>query len=222
MVLGMTNRIRSSYYEIEIPRSPAFAGVILAAGDSSRMGSDKALLEWNGQTFLSLAIRRLHAVCDFVIVVTGKNAEMLRRVVYQSAGYLVINRRPEEGQFSSLRVGLRRVLRRGRDSAFITLVDRPAPEIETLELLRETFLHSRPEETWAVVPEFGGKHGHPYIASREMIEAFLRAPRGSTAREVEHANQSKILYTPVADPNVAANLNTPEEYENWKLEREHT
>src|SRR5690349_1073996 len=128
-----------------MPRSPAFAGVILAAGDSSRMGSEKALLEWNGQTFLSLAIRRLHAVCDFVSVVTGSNAEMLRPIVYQNAGYLVINPRPEEGQFSSLRVGLRRILHRGRDSAFITLVDRPAPAVETLELLREAFLDSRPE-----------------------------------------------------------------------------
>jgi len=201
-------------------RYPAFAGVILAAGDSSRMGSDKALLTWGGETFLSLAIRRLSTVCDFVVVVTGNNAETLRPMVYQNAGYLVINKQPEEGQFSSLRVGLREVLERGRDSAVVTLVDRPAAAVETLELLRETFLHSRPEQTWAVVPEFKGKHGHPYVASREMIEAFLRAPRSATARDVEHANQSKILYVPVSDANVTANLNTPAEYESWKLEQE--
>ena len=201
-------------------RYPAFAGVILAAGDSSRMGCDKALLTWGGETFLSLAIRRLSTVCDFVVVVTGNNAETLRPMVYQNAGYLVINKQPEEGQFSSLRVGLREVLERGRDSAVVTLVDRPAAAVETLELLRETFLHSRPEQTWAVVPEFKGKHGHPYVASREMIEAFLRAPRTSTARDIEHANQSKILYVPVSDANVTANLNTPAEYESWKLEQE--
>jgi len=203
-----------------MPRSPAFAGVILAAGDSSRMGSDKALLGWNGETFLSLAIRRLSTVCDFVIVVGGRNAETLRPLVYQNAGYLVINPQPEQGQFSSLKIALREVLDRGRDSAFITLVDRPASAVETFELLRDTFLHSRPAQTWAVVPEFKGKHGHPYIASREMIEAFLRAPQTSTAREVEHANQSKVLYVPVSDPNVAANLNTPEEFKAWKMEEE--
>jgi molybdenum cofactor cytidylyltransferase len=203
-----------------MPRYPAFAGVILAAGDSSRMGYDKALLTWGGETFLSLAIRRLSTVCDFVVVVAGNNAETLRPMIYQNAGYLVINKQPEEGQFSSLRAGLREVLERGRDSAVVTLVDRPAAAVETLELLRETFLHSRPEQTWAVVPEFRGKHGHPYIASREMIEAFLRAPQTSTARDIEHANQSKILYVPVSDPNVTANLNTPEEYETWKLEKE--
>jgi molybdenum cofactor cytidylyltransferase len=185
------------------------------------MGTDKALLAWSGETFLSLAIRRLSTVCDFVVVVAGKNTETLRPLIYQNAGYLVINPQPEQGQFSSLRIGLREVLDRGRDSAFITLVDRPAATAETLELLRETFLHSRPEQTWAVVPEFRGKHGHPYLASREMIEAFLRAPQTATAREVEHANQSKVLYVPVSDPNVIANLNTPEEYESWKVEQEH-
>ena len=203
-----------------VPRYPAFAGVILAAGDSSRMGSDKALLSWKGESFLSLAIRRLSAVCDFVVVVAGKNAETLRPLVYQNAGYLAINPQPELGQFSSLKIGLREMLERGRDSAFVTLVDRPAPTVETLELLRETFLHSRPEQTWAVVPEFRGRHGHPYIASREMIEAFLRAQQIATAREVEHENQSKVLYVPVSDPNVTANLNTPEEYESWKLQQE--
>jgi molybdenum cofactor cytidylyltransferase len=204
-----------------VPRSPAFAGLVLAAGDSSRMGSEKALLPWRGETFLSLAIRRFSTVCDFVVVVAGKNTETLRPLIYQNAGYLVINAQPEQGQFSSLRIGLREVLDRGRDSAFITLVDRPAARAETLELLREAFLHSRPEQTWAVVPEFRGKHGHPYIASREMIEAFLRAAQTATAREVEHANQSKVLYVPVSDPNVIANLNTPEEYESWKVEQEH-
>src|SRR5256885_826074 len=116
----MTNPLASSYYELSMPRSPAFAGVILAAGHSSRMGSDKALLVWNGETFLALAVHRLSRVCDFVIVVAGKNAETLRPMVYQNAGHLVINPRPEEGQFSSLRIWLREGLER-RGSAFVTL-----------------------------------------------------------------------------------------------------
>jgi len=186
------------------------------------MGFDKALLSWNGESFLSLALRQFSQVSDFVIVVAGRNAGTLQPIVYQNAGYLAINPQPEQGQLSSLKIGLREMLERGRDSAFVTLVDRPPPAIETLQLLRETFLHSNPEQTWAVVPEFKGKHGHPYLASREMIEAFLRAPQSATAREIEHAHQSKILYVPVSDPNVAANLNTPEEYERWKLPQEPT
>src|SRR5262249_16512973 len=203
-----------------MPRSPAFAGVVLAAGNSSRMGTDKALLTTDGETFLAGAIRRLSQVCDLVIVVTGRNADVLRPVIYANAGFLVINREPERGQFSSLKTGLKEVLERGRDTAFITLVDRPAPELHTLRRLRETFIRSTPEETWAVVPEYQGRHGHPFVAGREMIEVFLRAADDATARDVEHAHQKKILYLPVDDANVVANINTPEEYESWKHARE--
>jgi molybdenum cofactor cytidylyltransferase len=64
-----------------------------------------------------------------------------------------------------------------------------------------------------VVPEFEGRHGHPFIAGREMIEAFLRAPVNSNAREIEHAHQEHILYLPVDDPLVAVNVNTQEEFQ---------
>ncbi len=203
-----------------MPRSPAFAGVVLAAGNSSRMGKDKALLTTNGETFLAGAIRRLSQVCDLVIVVAGRNVDVLRPVVYENAGFLVSNREPERGQFSSLKTGLKEVLERGRDTAFIALVDRPTPGLHTLRRLQETFIQSNPEETWAVVPEYQGRHGHPFIAAREMVEVFLRAPDDAIARDVEHTWQKKILYLPVDDPDVVANINTPEEYESWKLARE--
>jgi CTP:molybdopterin cytidylyltransferase MocA len=111
-----------------------------------------------------------------------------------------------------LQVGLREVLNRGRDAAIITLVDRPAAQEETVQQIRAAFLASD-EKTWAVVPEYGGKHGHPYAIGREMIEAFLRAPVTGSAREVEHAQQAHIGYLPVNDPLVAMNINTPEEFE---------
>jgi molybdenum cofactor cytidylyltransferase len=63
-----------------------------------------------------------------------------------------------------------------------------------------------------VVPEFGGKHGHPVLVGREMIEAFLRAPDASTARDIEHQNQRHIQYVAVDDPFVVLNVDTPLEY----------
>jgi len=65
---------------------------------------------------------------------------------------------------------------------------------------------------WALVPEHNGRHGHPYIAGRELIEAFLRAPAGSTARDIEHTHQDHIVYVPVLDPRVIANIDTPDDY----------
>jgi molybdenum cofactor cytidylyltransferase len=192
--------------------SPSYAGVILAAGASSRMGSDKALLPWRNGTFLSSAINALQAVSDLVIVIAGHNQQSVAPTVYSNGAFLVTNRNPDDGQFSSLRVGLNEVLGRGRDAAIITLVDRPAPKVETIETLKQAFL-AAPDHIWAVVPEFNSRHGHPFIAGREMIEAFLRAPSTSNAREVEHAHQEHILYLPVTDPLVAINVNTLQEFQ---------
>src|SRR6266481_5036540 len=196
--------------------SPSFAGVILAAGASSRMGRDKALLPWRDGTFLSSAICALQPATELVIVVAGANASSLEPVVDAHAAFLAVNLHPEQGQFSSLQVGLREVLNRGRDAAIVTLVDRPAAEVETIQQLRAAFLASN-ESVWAVVPEYDGKHGHPIIIGREMIEAFLRAPASSSAREVEHANQRHISYVPATDPFAVANVDTPEDFEKLRL-----
>ena len=197
---------------------PSFCGVILAAGESSRMGRDKALLAWppgaaGRSTFLAAAIELLQPASDMVIVVAGKNADSLRPVVYAAAGYLVENRRPELGQFSSLQIGLQEVLNHGRDAAIIALVDRPPAQSATLARLCEKFSDAYESGKWAVVPEHAEKHGHPILIGREMIEAFLRAPATSSAREVEHAHAERIVYVPVDDANVVANVNTPEDYE---------
>jgi molybdenum cofactor cytidylyltransferase len=184
------------------------------------MGSDKALLPWpppvsgfplSGETFASAAIRSLGDFTDQVIVVAGRNESVLAPAVYAAGGSVVRNPTPELGQFSSLRVGLREVLNLGRDAAMITLVDRPPPRAATLEYLRGSF-EAAPAEVWAVVPEFDGRHGHPFLAGREIIEAFLKAPATATAREVEHQQQGHISYLVVDDSYVTMNVNTPEEY----------
>src|SRR6202167_6139843 len=183
----------------------SFAGVILAAGESSRMGRDKALLPWpplatgqapSSETFLSAAIRSLAPATDFVVVVGGKNEAALVPIIYSQGASLVVNPDPSRGQFSSLQVGLQEVLNHGRDAAMVTLVDRPPAGSGTIEGLHQAFCWAG-EEMWAVVPEFDGKHGHPYLVGREMMEAFLRAPATATARDIEHQFQSHIHYVGV-------------------------
>jgi molybdenum cofactor cytidylyltransferase len=197
-------------------RNLAFCGVILAAGESSRMGRDKALLPWppNGttETFLSAAIQLLFSHVDVVLVVVGKNEPVLAPIIYANGASLVINQDPERGQFSSLRTGLQEVLNRGRDAAIITLVDRPPIRPETLAALEAAFEKATDRRKWAVIPEYKGKHGHPILAARELLEAFLRAPETSNAQEVEHAHQSEIEYVAVDDSLVAFNIDTPEQY----------
>jgi len=201
-------------------RAPDLYAVILAAGESTRMGTDKALLPWppatpglppTGQTFLSAAIQALYPFSEKVIVVVGKNENNLAPVVYANGASLVRNPDPDRGQFSSLQVGLQEVLNEGRDAAMVTLVDRPPARAATLQTLGSTFADAG-NDVWAVVPEYNGKHGHPFLVAREMIEAFLKAPPSATARDIEHQNLRHISYVVVDDPLVTLNVDTPQEY----------
>jgi len=181
------------------------------------MGTDKALLKFPGTdgNFLSAQIASLRPHCEMVLVVAGRNAAALKPDVYRLAADLVVNPDPDRGQFSSLQVGLHDLLNRGRNLALITHVDRVPPRSQTIQAIKEAF-RVRARETWMVVPEYNAVHGHPILAGREMIEAWLRAPVASTAREVEHAHQQHIAYVAVDDPNIIGNINTPEEYEDFK------
>lgn len=207
-------------------RVTSLCAVILAAGESTRMGTDKALLAWPPgssaaarETFLSAAIKALAEVSEMVIVVAGKNEATIAPVVYANGGFLVRNPEPERGQFSSLQVGLQEVLNHGRDAAMVTLVDRQPVGAATLEKLRAAFESGLSTGKWAVVPEFGGKHGHPILVAREMIEVFLKAKPTATAREIEHQHQDRIHYLPVDDPSVCTNVDTPQDYANLSSSR---
>jgi molybdenum cofactor cytidylyltransferase len=194
-------------------RAPSLVGVILAAGASSRMGRDKALLPWHGETFLSAHIRALQMHTELVIVVAGANACELTPIVDANAAFLAVNRHPEQGQFSSLQIGLQEVLNYGRDAAMIALVDRPPLASESLRLIRRAFEQAVTKDMWAVIPEYQGRHGHPIVVGREMITAFMHAPATSNASEVLRQHAQRVSYVAVNDPSVVANIDTPEDYE---------
>jgi molybdenum cofactor cytidylyltransferase len=197
-------------------------GVILAAGESSRMGTDKALLPWPPptpdtpsnphRTLLTAAIIAFEPLTRAIVVVAGKNADSLSPIAAACGAYLTRNPDPSRGQFSSLQIGLHAALDHGSDAAMITPVDCPPLASSSLILLCDSFRKAIVRNVWAVAPENNGKHGHPLLLSRELIDAFIEAPVSSTARDILHAHPDRIEYVSVPDDLSRSGMNTPEEY----------
>lgn len=164
------------------------------------------------QTLLAAAILALKPFTCSVVVVAGRNAAALAPTVHARGACLAVNPAPWRGQFSSLQVGLRELLVRNCDAAMITPVDCPPLSAASLELLAASFSAALARGLWAVAPENGGKHGHPLLASRELIGAFLAAPAVGNARAVLRKHPERIGYVSVPEALLKAGLNTPEDY----------
>ncbi len=184
------------------------AGIILAAGASSRMGSPKALLDYRGETFIQRLVRVLSAACDPVIVVLGYHADALRPAVPDAT--IVVNPAPERGQLSSLQTGLA-ALPPDAEGFLFTPVDSPAVEVATVERLAAEFQRRDPS-TQLVIPRFRGKHGHPVFASRAIADELSGLPLTAQARDVIHGHVSDTLYIDVDDPGILIDVDDREAY----------
>ena len=192
-------------------------GVILAAGASSRMGRDKALLPWppnstDGKTLLSAQIEAFKPFAHAIVTVAGNNYDDLAPIVLAAGELILQNPEPERGQFSSLQTALAKAVARGYDVAIITLVDSPPLSRDTLHKLRITFEQAIAEGMWGVVPEHDGRRGHPLFAGRQLMQAFLAAPPTSNARAVRHEHDKFLVSVSVPDALLSADMNTPEQY----------
>jgi molybdenum cofactor cytidylyltransferase len=184
----------------------SIAGLILAAGESRRMGFPKALLQLDGETFLDRLIAALSPHCAPVIVVLGHRAAEVHAGVRPGAQALfVVNERYAAGQFSSLQCGLRAVPR-DSEGVLFTLVDHPLVSPATIEEL----LTDRAAAI--AIPRYQERRGHPVYVSAALVSEFLSAPETSRARDVIGRHENAIRYVEVHDPGVIADIDTPEAY----------
>jgi molybdenum cofactor cytidylyltransferase len=180
------------------------AGLILAAGESRRMGSPKALLQYRGQTFLDTIVSLFAARCSPVIVVLGADADRIRRGITSQAIF-VINPDYRTGQTSSMQCGLRAVPP-DAEGVLFTLADHPAVAASTIDALVAApcpFLR---------VPRFEGRRGHPVWFSRALIAEFLAIPADSAARDVVYSHVGETEYLDVNDPGIVADIDDPAAY----------
>jgi len=189
------------------------AGIILAAGASSRMGTPKALLDYRGETFVGRLVRVLGTSCKPVIVVLGYHADAIRQQVPATAT-IVINPDPSRGQLSSLQTGLAAIPAEAAGFAFIP-VDSPAVAEDTVAILARAFEQRKPE-TLFVIPRLSGKRGHPVLAARSIAGEFLALPSTAEAREVVHAHVDRTEYVDVDDAGIFTDVDDPEAYRQLK------
>ena len=187
------------------------AGVILAAGESRRMGRPKALLEWRGATVLDHMIELVGSVADPVIVVVGYHAEAIR--AHGVRATLIANPHPERGMLSSLQCGLRAVPVEA-EAVLFTPVDIPAVSAGTLQTLAAA--SSAP----LVVPVFEGRRGHPVRIARPLMDEILALAEGAQARDAIHRYLDRAIMVEVTDRGVVEDIDDPAAYE--RLRREDT
>jgi molybdenum cofactor cytidylyltransferase len=180
------------------------AGVILAAGESRRMGSPKALLRYREESFLDTLIGLFSARCNPVIVVLGAHAGQIRDGAKRAATF-VVNAGYQSGQTSSMQCGLR-ALPPDAEGVLFTLVDHPAVNSATLDLLLAA---PRP---LVRVPRYRDQRGHPIWFARELVPEFLALPPDGAAREIVRAHVADTQFIDVDDSGVRADIDDPAAY----------
>jgi molybdenum cofactor cytidylyltransferase len=191
------------------PSPPTIAGIILSGGASRRMGTPKALLQFQNETFLDGLIRVLSAACDPIIVVVGQHADQIRSGIERGREVLFAeNPDPERGMLSSLQCGLA-LVPGGAEAAMFLPVDHPHIEISTIEELADRF---RSDRAPVIVPTYAGEHGHPVCIARELIAELLALPPDAKASDVIHRHVANTLYIEVSDPAVVTDVDDPAAY----------
>lgn len=197
------------------PRAPGqhgpghIAGIVLAAGRSTRMGADNKLLqELRGKPIVRYAVEaQLEARLDPVLVVTGHQKEAVEAALSDLPIRFVHNPDYASGLAGSVRAGVA-ALPSEAEAAVISLGDMPNVTSQVIERLAES--HLQQPDSLAVVPTLFGHRGNPVLLARPIFPAvsLLTGDRG--ARRLLDEAGSRVVEVPFEDPAIAIDVDTPE------------
>jgi molybdenum cofactor cytidylyltransferase len=191
------------------------AAVILSGGASSRMGSPKALLAYQGRPFLEHLLEvTVHPKIGVRRVVLGAHAEPIAKSIALAADEIVINADWESGQLSSIQSAIRSLpakegLPDGTEGLLLCLIDHPLISSTLVNELIEVFYASSCAKI--VLPVYEGRRGHPVIFPATVYQELLQAPADKGARAVVWAHApANVLEVPTNEEGCVLNLNDPE------------
>jgi len=181
-------------------------GIILAAGESRRMGYPKPLLEVGGQTFIEQIAETMLAVVPRLVIVIGAHRDRVRAAIPRDPRIAITeNPNYSRGQLSSLKVGLGAV-QPDSAGAIVHLGDHPMVRVETFRAIVDSYNRaSKP----IVIARHDGRRGHPVVFDRALFAEILSAPEKQGARYVVNADASRVAYVDLDDPGINLDLDTP-------------
>lgn len=195
--------------------------IILAAGKSTRLGTPKQLLSYQGTPMIRLTVNTLlQAPIDKVIVVLGHEASKIADAINGMPVIATINNNYHNGQSTSIKSGLsvyKKLIQydspqpdtgTGLNGIMFCLCDQPLLKPETINLLVDRFYHSG----GIVVPYFQNTRGNPVIFDARLIPQFDLLKGDIGAREIIFSNPQKTTRIDVEDQGVIFDIDTWEDY----------
>jgi molybdenum cofactor cytidylyltransferase len=211
VVLGA---VKSQNKVLEVHRR--VTAIVLAAGESVRMGHVKQLLPWGESTVLGTTIGNLKrsGVHD-ILLVTGYDAAEVERIGNEQDVSTIYNPDYSDGEMlSSLKVAIRS-LPDNREAILVVLADQPMVDSETTDQILIAFWQERGE---LIAPKYKDKRGNPVLIGRRFFPELLSLPHGGAPRDLLSQKADALHLIPVNTPSVLHDLDSPEDYERWRPE----
>ena len=183
--------------------------IVLAAGESRRMGKLKPLLRFKDKTFLDQIISALRASdADRITIVLGAGAEMVKNSIDLSGTNIVINKDYKKGQLSSLTAAIKDTPQE-TDAILVCLVDNP---FITKEVINKIIAKFKETNNPIIIPVFNRQRGHPTLFSRSLFSELVNAPKEQGARYVLYSNEENVLELEISEGTILMGIDTPEDY----------
>ena len=185
--------------------------VVLAAGESRRMGTQKLLLPFGGTTVAGTVVRTAQASrAGRTLVVLGADREAVRRELEPVGVDFAVNENYPLGMLTSIQAGLR-ALPSDAQAAVVLLGDQPFLASRVIDTVIGAY---EAGSKGVVVPAFQGRRGHPVLIDLRYRDEILAIDPADGLRRLMLAHPDDIVEVDVADPNILRDLDTPEDYRN--------